>query len=295
METAAQAATRAGALLRDHWAEFLASGLSFKGPVDLVTEGDRRSEQQVIEVIRSRYPDDDVLTEERGAIEGDGGYRWLVDPLDGTTNYAHGLPVFAVSVAVERGGEVLAAAVYEPVAERLYQAGRGKGARRNGRLLRVSWIGELDRALLATGFAYNIRDTEETNLDHVANFARRVQGIRRLGSAALDMCWVAEGWFDGFWEYRLHPWDVAAGLLIVEEAGGRVSDFFGQPLRLVGEGPVNVVASNGRIHGAMLEVLRLGRTGMGSGPAACSGELPGAGGSLLEASRAARRPEGAQA
>ena len=261
METCELAVRRAGALLREHWTEFLASGLSFKGPVDLVTEGDRRSEEQILAALRSRYPDDAVLTEERGFMGGRSPYRWLIDPLDGTTNYAHGLPVFAVSVAVEREGQVLAGAVYEPVAERMYVAGRGMGARRNGRLLRVSAVAELDRCLLATGFAYNLRDTDQTNLDHFANFSRRAQGIRRLGAASLDLCWVAEGWFDGFWEYRLHPWDVAAGMLVVEEAGGKVTDFLGRSLLLEAE-TVNIVASNGRVHDAMLAVLALGRTGM---------------------------------
>ncbi|HEY8486306.1 MAG TPA: inositol monophosphatase family protein [Limnochordales bacterium] len=265
METCEQAARRAGTLLREHWEEFLRSGLTFKGPVDLVTEGDRRSEEQIVAALRARFPEDAVLAEERGAVGGASPYRWLIDPLDGTTNYAHGFPVFAVSVAVERDGQVLAGAVYEPVADRLYVAGRGHGAHRNGRRLRVSSVGELELSLLATGFAYNLRQSDETNLDHFANFSRRAQGIRRLGAAALDLCWVAEGWFDGFWEYRLHPWDVAAGMLVVEEAGGRVSDFWGQPLRL--DGPtVDIVASNGRIHEAMLQVLRLGRTGMGQPP-----------------------------
>lgn len=261
METAQEAATRAGRLLQEHWNEFLAAGIGFKGPVDLVTEGDRRSEAIILEVIRSRFPDDAVLTEERGALREGAEYRWLIDPLDGTTNYAHGLPVFAVSVAVERRGELLAGAVFEPATGRLYVAGRGAGARRNGRTLRVSSVTELDKSLLATGFAYNLRETDQTNIDHLDNFSRRAQGIRRLGAASLDLCWVAEGWFDGFWEYRLHPWDVAAGVLIVQEAGGQVTDFFGRPLSLA-RPTVNIVASNGRIHRAMLEVLRLGRTGM---------------------------------
>lgn len=266
METAQEAATRAGRLLHDHWREFLEAGIGFKGPVDLVTEGDRRSEATILEVIRSRYPHDAVLTEERGEVGEAGEYRWLVDPLDGTTNYAHALPVFAVSVAVERRGQLLAGAVYEPATGRLYVAGRGMGARRDGRVLRVSAVPELDRALLATGFAYNIRETDQTNLDHFDHFSRRSQGIRRLGAASLDLCWVAEGWLDGFWEHRLHPWDVAAGVLVVEEAGGRVTDFFGRPLDL-SRPTVDVVASNGLIHRAMLDVLRLGRTGMTEAPA----------------------------
>ncbi|WP_324668308.1 inositol monophosphatase family protein [Geochorda subterranea] len=261
METAQEAVVRAGRLLHEHWREFLEAGVGFKGPVDLVTEGDRRSEATILEVIRSRYPDDAILTEERGAVGRESEYRWLVDPLDGTTNYAHGLPVFAVSVAVERQGQLLAGSVYEPATGRLYVAGRGEGARRDGRVLRVSGTRELDRSLLATGFAYNLRETDETNLDHFDHFSRRAQGIRRLGAAALDLCWVAEGWFDGFWEYRLHPWDVAAGVLLVQEAGGRVTDFFGAPLDLC-RPTLDVVASNGQIHGAMLRVLELGHTGM---------------------------------
>ena len=260
MATCELAVREAGRLLREHWAEFLEAGVGFKGPVDLVTEGDRRSEECILRTLRSRYPQDAVLAEERGEVGGDSPYRWLVDPLDGTTNYAHGLPVFAVSVAVEREGQVLAGAVYEPVADRLYVAGRGLGARRNGRPLRVSQQGRLEMALLATGFAYHSRSPDQANLDHFANFSREAQGIRRLGAAALDLCWVAEGWFDGFWEYGLHPWDVAAGMLVVEEAGGRATDFLGRPVRL--SGAVHIVASNGRLHEAMLAVLARGNTGI---------------------------------
>ncbi|MBE3598897.1 MAG: inositol monophosphatase [Limnochordaceae bacterium] len=267
METARMAAERAGRLLREHWQEFLAAGIGFKGPVDLVTEGDRRSEAAIVEIIRSRHPDHDLLTEERGALGEGADHRWLVDPLDGTTNYAHGFPVFAVSVAVEYRGQLQAAAVYEPVSERSYVAGRGRGAWRNGRRLTVSTVEELDRSLLATGFAYDLREAEEeTNLDHFDHFSRAAQGIRRLGAAAMDLCWVAEGWLDGFWEYRLHPWDVAAGILLVEEAGGRVTGFRGEALDLRQLRLVNIVASNGRIHDAMLRVLEQGRTGMRGTP-----------------------------
>lgn len=263
VDAAREAAVRGGRLLFEHWQEFLAKGYAFKGPVDLVTEGDRRSEAAIVELLRARFPDHDVLTEEGGALGRGAEYRWLVDPLDGTTNYAHGLPVFAVSVAVERQGELLAAAVYQPEPGYLYLAGKGAGASRNGRALRVSPVESLDRSLLATGFPYNVRETDENNIDHFDHFSRVAQGIRRLGAAALDLCWVAEGWLDGFWEVRLHPWDVAAGMLIVQEAGGHVTDLFGRPIDLRQLETVDIVATNGRVHRGMLEVLQKGRTGMG--------------------------------
>jgi myo-inositol-1(or 4)-monophosphatase len=222
-------------------------------PINLVTEVDHACEKLVVEGIEASRPQDAVLAEE-GGVRGrdDAPWRWVIDPLDGTVNYAHGYPRFCVSIGVEHEGERTVGVVYDPLLDELYTAVRGQGARRNGRAIRVSETATLGEALLATGFAYDVRRSRDDNLDHFAALVKRARALRRDGSAALDLCYVAAGRFDGFWELRLHPWDVAAGLLLVEEAGGRASDLRGGPdPRSGGE----VVASNGRIHEALVEAL----------------------------------------
>jgi myo-inositol-1(or 4)-monophosphatase len=180
-------------------------------------------------------------------------YRWIIDPLDGTTNFAHGFPVYAVSIGVEYDGNLLAGAVYDPTRDELFTGEAERGAYLNGRPIRVSDTAQLEAALTVTGFAYDIRDTADNNLDHFAQFALKAQGVRRTGSAALDLCYVAAGRFDGFWEVRLSPWDMAGGVVIVQEAGGRITDLRGNAHSIY---QPEVVASNGRIHGEMLEVIR---------------------------------------
>jgi myo-inositol-1(or 4)-monophosphatase len=233
--------------------------IAFKGAsTDLVTEMDERAEELIVGRLGQAFPDDTILAEERGAAPGRSGRRWIVDPLDGTTNYAHGLPIFCVSIALEVDRRVELGVGYAPSLDELYVAERGRGATVNGERLAVSSTTTLDESLLTTGFPYNIRETRDTNLSEYAAFAVRCRGVRRLGSAVLDLAWVAAGRLDGFWELRLGPWDVAAGRLFVEEAGGRVTNLVGGALDL--EAPA-VVASNGRIHEAMLAVLRAtGRT-----------------------------------
>lgn len=253
---ASEAADRAGEVLLHYFGR---AAVEFKGEIDLVTEGDRAAERIILEMIRQRFPDHAILAEESGEHDGEAPARWIVDPLDGTTNYAHGLPIFAVSIAVEVEGRLQVGVVYNPATGEKFEARRGCGAVRNGRPIRVSTTGDLGRSLLVTGFAYNVRRTDENNLDHFANFLGRSQGLRRLGSAALDLCYVASGAFDGYWETQLNPWDLAAGWLIVEEAGGVVTDLSGRQLTL---GANQILASNGRIHEAMLAVLRQGKSGM---------------------------------
>lgn len=243
-------AREAGAILRSGFGS--AGPVVHKGTIDLVTDFDLRSEKLLVEGLRGAFPEDPILAEEGGGASGD--RRWLIDPLDGTTNFAHGLPIFCVSMAYAEDGVVRLGVVYDPMRDELFEGMQGAGARLNGRAVRVSEMAELDQSLLVTGFPYDIRSSSETNLDHFADFAVRAVGVRRLGSAALDLAYVASGRFDGYWELRLSPWDWAAGLLLVKEAGGRITRLDGDEDIL--RPPTSIVASNGRIHDAILQVLQ---------------------------------------
>jgi len=223
--------------------------ISYKGALNLVTEADLASEREVVAILKRRFPGAAILAEEGGEESGETGIRFIIDPLDGTTNFAHGYPVFAVSVACEQGAEVTAGAVYDPVREELFTAARGRGAFLNGRRLEVSATKRLQEALLVTGFPYDLQEDLTANLRLFNRFMGASRAIRRDGSAALDLCHVAAGRFDGFWEEKLGPWDTAAGALIVEEAGGRVSDLAGEPF-YYRKGAI--VASNTALHDQML-------------------------------------------
>ena len=248
---AVDAARAAGQLLRDQFRK--PRHISYKSrPTDLITEMDARAEALIVERLQRAFPEDAVLAEERGAAAGRSGRRWVIDPLDGTTNYAHGLPIFAVSIALEQGGRVAVGVAFDPSRDEMYVAERGAGATLNDEPLAVSRTPVLDASLLVTGFPYDIRDTGDTNLPEYAAFAVRSRAVRRLGSAVLDLAYVAAGRFDGYWELRLGPWDIAAGALLVHEAGGRVTDLAGGPVDL--DAP-RVVASNGLIHDQILGVL----------------------------------------
>lgn len=254
LAVATTAAKAAGVLLRD----YARSGfrIAYKNPINLVTDADHAAEQSVIEHIRKQFPDHGLLAEERGAVpQPSSSYRWIIDPLDGTTNFAHGFPFYCVSVGVECDGVPIVGAVYDPSRDELFTACVGKGACVNGTPIAVSATETLDRALLVTGFAYDIRETPDNNLDHFSRFALSAQGMRRTGSAALDLCYVAAGRFDGFWEVKLNPWDMAAGVVIVREAGGTVTDFGGKVHSIH---QPQLVASNGRVHEAMLTILQGG-------------------------------------
>ena len=225
--------------------------VSHKGEIDLVTELDRRSEELIVGRLRRAFPHHAIIAEESGG-EGGAEYLWLVDPLDGTTNYAHGLPWFTVSIGLLRGGKPILGVVYNPPLDELFWAERGKGAWLNGGKIEVSRTTQLSQSLLATGFPYDIRVSEVNNLDHFSHFSLQALAIRRAGSAALDLAYLACGRFDGFWELKLHPWDMAAGSLLIEEAGGDVTDFKGEGFDPFGK---EILASNGRIHKQMLAVL----------------------------------------
>ena len=247
----------AGAILVDRLGR---AQVSNKGDIDLVTEADLASEQLIIERIKSHYPRHAILAEESGdtaaiAAAGASEWKWIVDPLDGTTNYAHGYPCFCVSIALERAGKIEVAVIYDPSRDEMFAAERGQGALLNERRLRVSDVDDLNRAMLCTGFPYNVR--ERPNFArHFAKFTMEAQAVRRDGSAALDLAYLASGRFDGFWEEGLNAWDVAAGVLLIEEAGGRVTDFSGGALDIY---KPKVLASNGLIHEHMMRVLAEGQ------------------------------------
>ena len=255
-------ARQAGLVLLEHFGRPMT--VEFKGVVDLVTAADRASEAHLIAALAARYPDHAVLAEEGGGSARSAPYRWLVDPLDGTTNFAHGYPFFAVSIALEaaepgreaeagRRGPIVAGVVYDPTRDELWSAIRGGGARRDGQPIHVSGVQRLERALVGTGFPYDVRERPEESLALFATLLPRTQAIRRDGSAALNLAYLAEGRFDAFWERKLHPWDTAAGSLLIVEAGGSISDFRGGSFDPFGE---TCAASNGHLHPELLAVLR---------------------------------------
>jgi myo-inositol-1(or 4)-monophosphatase len=247
---AAQAALTAGAVQRERYGSEIQ--IEYKGEIDLVTEVDRACERAIVEVIRARFPGDDIVTEETSFARRGSRAVWFVDPLDGTVNFAHGYPVFCASVAVALDGRVVAGAIYDPVKEELFTAERGAGAHCNGRRLRVSRARELIESLLVTGFPYDVHEDLPNKLRFFNRLMGLARAVRRDGSAALDLAYLAAGRFDGFWEERLNSWDMLAGNLMVEEAGGRVSRFDGAPLGLEAD---EVLATNGLIHEAMAAVL----------------------------------------
>ncbi len=224
--------------------------ISYKGDVDLVTQADRRSEKAVVARLRARFPDHAIVAEEGGGVETSSSYRWFIDPLDGTTNFAHGYPCFAVSVGLEDSGELIAAVIYQPVTRELFTAAKGEGAYLNQKRIQVSKIDRLATSLLVTGFP-SVKRTQNPNIHYYWDFSLRSHGVRRDGSAAMDLASVACGRFDGFWEFGLHPWDTAAGVLLVREAGGVVTTFGGEQYR---PGDRETVASNGLVHDQMLQL-----------------------------------------
>ena len=239
-------AREAGALLMEFFDRNIK--IEYKGDADLVTAADRKSEALIRERIREKWPAHDVLGEEGGLSDSGSEFRWYVDPLDGTTNFAHGYPVFCVSMGLEKNKQMIAGVCYDPTRDELFAAERSKGAYLNDRAIHVSSISKLRESLLSTGFPSHKRH-KNPNIHFYHQITLRSHGLRRAGSAALDLCSVACGRFDGFWEFNLNPWDTAAGVLIVEEAGGRVTDFGGGPFQLNSR---ETVATNGIIHGELV-------------------------------------------
>jgi myo-inositol-1(or 4)-monophosphatase len=244
-------ARTAGDILREGFGKKIQ--VEKKGIIDLVTEIDQRSEDYLVNAIQTFFPQHRVITEESGEIIGEMGNTWYIDPLDGTVNYAHGIPIFSVSIAYVKDGVITLAGIYDPMQDEYFCAQRGAGSWLNGTPLRVSGETTLDQSLLVTGFPYDIRTHPETNLDHYAALTLHSRGVRRLGSAAIDLAYIAAGRFDGFWEIRIHPWDIAAGSLIVEQAGGKVTDVYGGP-HYLSPSP-SILATNGKIHAQMLAML----------------------------------------
>jgi len=250
LETARETALEAGALLLNYFDRRVEYEL--KGEFDLVSQADHASESLIVERLRSRYPAHTVVAEEGRGAAGDSPYCWYVDPLDGTTNFVHGFPVFCVSLALARENELLCGIIYDPLHRELFEAERGAGARLNGRRIQVSRVARLNDSLAATGFPSRKRHLN-VNVHFYYQVAMVSHGVRRAGSAALDLAYVACGRLDAFWEFGLNPWDMAAGILLVEEAGGRVSDMRGAPHSLVSP---HLLADNGLLHEQMLEIFR---------------------------------------
>jgi len=250
LDTAIGIARDAGALLSGYFKRHVRA--ESKGEFDIVTEADRASERFIVENLRKRFPTHAIVAEEGGGYQTDASeFRWYVDPLDGTTNFAHGFPIYNVTLALERAGELVAGVIFDPVHDELFQAARGEGAFLNGERIHVSRAPRLDSALLATGFPSRKRH-RNLNVHFFYQLAMMTHGIRRAGAAAIDLAWVACGRLDGFWEFGLNPWDMSAGVLIVAEAGGRASDMNGGPVNV--RGP-HVAADNGLIHDELLAVF----------------------------------------
>ena len=250
-ECAIEIAREAGIFLKDKLNSV--HTIDYKGEINLVTEVDKISEEMITSKINALFPDHDILAEEFTDIDRGSDFRWIIDPLDGTTNYAHGYPYFCVSIALERLNTMTVGIVYDPMLDEMFVAEKGKGAFLNDREIHVSNTRGIIKSLLATGFPYDIREDSHNNLNYFNEMILEAQAIRRAGSAALDLAYVAAGRFDGFWELKLNPWDIAAGWLLVEEAGGIVTDMGGNDYHLESS---SILASNGRIHKEMMDVLK---------------------------------------
>lgn len=252
-DVAVEAAKKAGAYLKQNLGKVRSIERKGGEEKNLVTEIDKGSEEIIIGMIRKHFPGHDILAEESGtknAAKSD--YRWIIDPLDGTTNFTHGFPVFCVSIGLEKKGRLELGVIFDPNTNELFTAERGKGAYLNGKRITVSKTDTLQSSLLVTGFPYNIAENPNKAVERFVGFLMKAQAVRRMGSAALDLAYVACGRFDGFWEVALQPWDMAAGVLIVEEAGGLVTDFGGKPMDIYN---FALLSSNGKIHEEMRQIL----------------------------------------
>jgi len=251
ISTLKKAAIEAGKILRDNFGGKYEISSKIVAS-NLVTEIDKLSETKIIEVIREDFPGHYILSEEAGELKQDSEFKWLIDPIDGTVNYAHSIPITCVSIALEKKGEIICGAVYNPISEEFFFSEKGKGAFLNDKQIFVSKENDLEKSLLVTGFPYDSSTYKPDPAAVFKKFLMRDIPIRRLGSAAIDLCWTACGRFEGFWEYNLNAWDVAAGYLILTEAGGKVSDFYGKEFSVYGK---QILATNGIVHEQMKEVI----------------------------------------
>ena len=252
IKVAVEAALAAGKIQAEHADKI--QTISEKGGVrgDVVTEVDFLCEKEIIARIQKEFPNDAILAEESGETRGDLNKKWIIDPLDGSLNYSHGYPCYCVSIGVEHNNELVVGVIYNPNLDELFVAEKGQGATLNGKTFKVSTTKTLEKSLLVTGFTPKIVGSEDDNLKHFSNFMKSCQAVRRPGSAAMDLCYTAMGRFDGFWEAYLNPWDMAAGVLIVREAGGRVTAFDGGSFSIYEN---HILATNGQIHQQMVDIL----------------------------------------
>jgi myo-inositol-1(or 4)-monophosphatase len=255
LQLAIEAALEAGKIQRERSSRI--GDITFKGDIDLVTEVDLLCEKEIISRIKKQFPDHDILAEESGATQRHSEYRWIIDPLDGTVNYSHGFPSYCVSIGLEQKGEIVLGVIYSSCLDELFVAEKGKGSTLNSKPISVSAISSVKKSLLITGFAYDVGQSDNDNLDHFQNFVKESQAVRRMGSAALDLCYVAAGRADGFWELNLHAWDMAAGILIIREAGGEVTRFEGSEFQIDGR---EILATNSLVHQEMIDILGRGKS-----------------------------------
>lgn len=247
-----QISKEAGELIRNAFGK--SHSVEFKtNELNLVTETDKASEKLITDFIRKKYPSHGILAEEGSEANKSAEYLWVVDPLDGTSNFAHGLPIFAVSIGVQKNGDTIAGVVYDVMRNVIYSAERSSGSFENGSRLSVNKNSNLGHSMLVTGFPYDIKENPDKASERFIAFLKQARAIRRLGSAAIDFCYVASGVFDGFWEVSLHPWDICAGKLIVEEAGGVVTDFDGNPIDIYSK---RILATNRLVHKKMIDVMK---------------------------------------
>lgn len=252
LEIAIEASKEAGQIMLERRGH--PGKIDYKGRINLVTEVDLLCEKKIIEIIKDNFPDHSILAEEGGGTTTNSDYKWIIDPIDGTTNFAHDFPLYCSSIALEIKGEVLIGVVYVPVLDELFTAQKEKGAFLNNKKIQVSKSNTLRESMLATGFAYDVHETDMDNVIHFKNFLKQARAVRRPGSAAIDLCYVAAGRFDGFWEFNLYPWDVAAGVLLIQEAGGKVTGVAGKSYSIYSN---NILASNGLVHRDMVNILGL--------------------------------------
>jgi myo-inositol-1(or 4)-monophosphatase len=252
-QTAIHAARLGGAILQDYAKKGFT--IHSKGqPINLVTEADLRSEEAIIQTIRNTFPEHQILSEEQGLQDiPQHPIKWIIDPLDGTINFAHGFPMYNVSIGLEYQGTCVIGVIYDPTRDEIFLGQQGRGATLNGMPIQVSTTPKLAEALLVTGFAYDIHTATDNNLKEFCAFTLRARGMRRTGTAAIDLCYIACGRLDGFWEFQLNPWDTAAGKVIVDEAGGKITDYAGEPYSIYGK---TILATNTLIHSEMLGVLK---------------------------------------